>query len=88
MTDPVAAASQRLQELFGLSPEAAARAVSEVADSFHMEVDEFVTVRHQQLHAQGVNNSTAFQLIQQELPRLRFRAPPMSERQLRRRIYG
>jgi hypothetical protein len=87
MTDPVLAASQRLQELFGLSPEAAVRAVSEVADAFDVDVDEFIAGRHQQLHAKGINNSAAFQIIQQELSRLRFRAPPMTERQLRRRIY-
>jgi hypothetical protein len=88
VTDPMELAIQRLQAVCGLGREAAARAVSEVADAFAYEVDDFVSARHAELRARGLDNTGIFRLIKLELRQLRFKAPPLSDRQLRRRIYG
>jgi hypothetical protein len=77
-----------LQCLFGLDPEAAQRAVGEVLDCFDQDVDSYVAQRHAQLAEQGLPGREIYTRIQVELDGLRFRAPVMSERQIRRRVYG
>ncbi|HMI94728.1 MAG TPA: hypothetical protein VK509_25315 [Polyangiales bacterium] len=81
-------AQRRLQALLGLSAEQAARAVAETLDCFQLEVDQHIVTRHAQLQAQGVANPEIFERIATELAALRFRAPALSARQIRRRIYG
>jgi hypothetical protein len=81
-------AQRRLQALLGLSAEQAARAVVETLDCFQLEVDEHIVARHAQLQRQGVANPEIFQRIAAELTTLRFRAPELTARQIRRRIYG
>jgi hypothetical protein len=78
----------RLQSVLGLSRAQASRAVDEVLDSLGLEVDEFIARRHAELQAQGENNSDIFERIAEELRALRFKAPELSARQIRRRIYG
>lgn len=79
---------QRLQSVLGLSRAQATRAVDEVLDSLGLEVDEFIARRHGELQAQGENNAEIFERIAEELRALRFKAPELSARQIRRRIYG
>lgn len=79
---------QRLQSVLGLSGTQASRVVDEVLDSLGLEVDEFIARRHGELQAQGENNTEIFERIAQELRALRFKAPELSARQIRRRIYG
>ncbi|MET0344256.1 MAG: hypothetical protein ABW252_24790 [Polyangiales bacterium] len=86
--DPLEEAARRLSELLGLSPERAARAVAEVIDALHLDVDAYIHARHAALQAEGLTNPEIFECIAAELPRLRFPAPTLSARQIRRRIYG
>jgi hypothetical protein len=86
--NPVVEVRQRLQSLLGLSVTQAARAVDEVLDSLGLEVDEYIAERHAELQAQGSSNSEIFERIADELGTLRFKAPRLSARQIRRRIYG
>ena len=79
---------RRLQSVLGLSGTQASRAVDEVLDSLGLEVDEFIARRHGELQAQGENNAEIFERIAEELRALRFKAPELSARQIRRRIYG
>jgi hypothetical protein len=88
MSVSVPDAEQRLQSLLGLSRAQAARAVEEILDSLGLEVDEFIARRHAELQGQGENNNKIFELIAGELRALRFKAPALSARQIRRRIYG
>lgn len=78
----------RLQSVLGLSRAQASRAVDEVLDSLGLEVDEFIARRHAELQAQGESNNDIFERIAEELRALRFKAPELSARQIRRRIYG
>jgi hypothetical protein len=88
VTDPIEDAIQRLQALCGLPRTLAARAVSEVADAFMLTPEEYVTHRHAELQARGLDNTGIFRVLRTELAELRFKAPSLSDRQLRRRIYG
>jgi len=53
-----------------------------------LDVDEFISARHAELQAQGEANPVIFERIAAELAVLRFRAPALNTRQIRRRIYG
>lgn len=88
MKSQVVEARQRLQALLGLSAAQAERAVAETLDSLQYEVDEYIAARHSELQAQGESNHRIFEIIADELPGLRFKAPELSARQLRRRVYG
>jgi hypothetical protein len=85
---PVREAEQRLQGLLGLSLQQAARAIAETLDAFQLDVDEYIATRHAELQRQGFGNHEIFERIASELPNLRFKAPELSARQIRRRIYG
>jgi hypothetical protein len=88
MTNPAMEAQLRLQRHLGLSASAAERAVREILDCFGLGVDEYIRARHDELRGQGSGNEGIYQTIAEELPRLLFRAPRLSARQIRRRIYG
>ena len=88
MSISVSEVQQRLQSVLGLSRAQASRAVDEVLDSLGLEVDEFIARRHAELQAQGESNTQIFERIAEELRALRFKAPELSARQIRRRIYG
>ena len=71
-----------------LSPAEATRVVNEVL-SFLAETPEgFVRRRHHALQAEGLPNSVIFARLASELGQWRFRAASLSERQIRRIIYG
>jgi len=78
----------RLQSVPALTRTQATRAVDEGLESLGLEVDEYIARRHGELQAQGENNSEIFERIAEELQALRFKAPNLSARQIRRRIYG
>jgi hypothetical protein len=84
----VSEVERRLVSVLGLSRAQAVRAVDEMLDSLGLEVDEFIARRHAELQAQGESNARIFERIAEELRALRFKAPELSARQIRRRIYG
>jgi len=88
MADPLELARERLERLLGLGPAQARRAVLETLDCLGQGVDEYIADRHRELQARGVRNPTIFETIARELGTLRFAAPRLSARQIRRRIYG
>jgi hypothetical protein len=85
---PLDLARERLERLLGLDPSLARRAVSETIDCLDREVDEFIADRHRELRALGAHNEAIYETIAREIPTLRFAAPKLSARQIRRRIYG
>jgi len=88
MADPLDLARERLERLLGLAPAQAERAVSETLDCLAQGVDEYIADRHRQLQGRGVRNPAIYDTIARELRSLRFAAPALSPRQIRRRIYG
>ena len=72
----------------GLTPSEAARVIDDVL-AFHGEsVEEFVRRRHAQLRTYGARNDEIFARIAEELAGRVVAAPQLSERQLRRMVYG
>ncbi|HEV2536845.1 MAG TPA: hypothetical protein VGU21_04955 [Streptosporangiaceae bacterium] len=73
----------------GLSQPTAIRVIADVANYFDETVEEFVRRRHAELRQrQRKNNEEIWPLIEAELRQRRFAAPGLSERQLRRIVYG
>jgi hypothetical protein len=88
VSDPLAMAQERLERLFGLAPAQARRAVTEVVDCLWRGVDDYIAERHRELRSRGALNAQIYETIATELETLRFAAPALSARQIRRRIYG
>ncbi|MDJ0785517.1 MAG: hypothetical protein QNK05_01845 [Myxococcota bacterium] len=66
----------------------AARVVAEVLEFFGEGLEDFVVRRHAELRARQLANAEIFARIAGELGLRRFKTPPLSERQIRRLIYG
>jgi hypothetical protein len=62
--------------------------VGETLDYFAESVEQFVARRHAELQADELKNDAIFARIQAELAGRRFAAPALSERQIRRLVYG
>ena len=72
----------------GLRRSEAHRVVEEVV-SFYSETPEtFVVRRHRELQAEGMRNRAIYTRVAAEMEGWRFRAPQLSERQIRRIVYG
>lgn len=72
----------------GLSPAEAARVVDDVL-AFHREsVEDYVRRRHAELKTYGAKNAEIFAELASELAGRLVAAPALSERQLRRIVYG
>ncbi|HET6667927.1 MAG TPA: hypothetical protein VFG98_11675 [Intrasporangium sp.] len=79
---------ERIVVSTGLSPAEAARVIEDVV-AFHAEpVEEFVRRRHAQLKTYGARNPEIFARIADELTGRVVAAPRLTERQLRRVVYG
>jgi len=72
----------------GLPEATARRLVADVTAYFRETVDEFVKRRHAELKNKNRKNDEIWPLIAAELGSRRFGAPELSERQLRRIVYG
>jgi hypothetical protein len=66
----------------------ATRVVNEVLEFLGETPEDYIRRRHLRLQNQGLSNPEIFARLTQELQRWRFRAPQLSERQIRRVIYG
>ena len=71
-----------------LSSAEATRVVDDVLGYLDETAEAFVRRRHLALQAEGVPNSTIFARLGAELAARRFRAPALTQRQIRRLIYG
>ncbi len=71
-----------------LSPEEGRRVIETVLTFLNESPEEFVRRRHHTLQASGLPNPAIYVQLSAELAARRFRAPPYSERQIRRMIYG
>ena len=72
----------------GLPPGIAARVVADVVAYFAETPADFVRRRHAELKRHGLTNDQIFRALTAELAHRRFAAPELSERQLRRLVYG
>lgn len=72
----------------GLTPAEAARVVEDVLAWYREPVEEYVRRRHAYHRLYGKRNPEIFALIADELASRLVAAPTLSQRQLRRIIYG
>jgi hypothetical protein len=72
----------------GLTPAEAARVVQDVVAWYREPVEDYVRRRHAHHHLYGRRNPEAFELIAAELAGRVVAAPPLTQRQLRRIVYG
>jgi hypothetical protein len=72
----------------GLPAPTAERVVEEVVAYFREPVEAFVRRRHRELQAAGRANPEIFAAIAREVAERPVAAPPLTERQIRRVIYG
>ena len=72
----------------GIPQPTAVRIIADVATYFNETIEEFVCRRHAELHRRQHKNDEIWPLIAAELGQRRFAAPALSERQLRRIVYG
>jgi hypothetical protein len=72
----------------GLAPAVAVRLVADVLDYFGETTEQFVRRRHRELNRRGQGNATIWPVVAAELRARRVVAEPLSERQLRRIVYG
>lgn len=79
---------EHLSRHFGLEREIAARVVAEVVSYFDESVADFIQRRHAELQREGVGNTEIFRCLQLELNERLFSVATLSERQIRRIIYG
>ena len=87
-TSPDSALVDRIASSTGLSRPEAARVVADVV-AFHAEpVEDYVRRRHADLKTYGARNPEIFARIAGELADRVVAAPALSERQLRRIVYG
>ena len=78
----------RVSASTGLSSGEAARVVADVVGWYREPVEDFVRRRHASLRTYGKRNNEIFCLIADELRDRLVAAPDLTERQLRRIIYG
>lgn len=81
LTDRIAAST-------GLSQSEAARVIDDVLAFYGETVEDFVRRRHAEMQTYGGRNAQIFAAIAAELRERRVAAPELTERQLRRLIYG
>jgi hypothetical protein len=72
----------------GLTPPEAARVVEDVVAWYREPVEDYVRRRHAHHQLRGRRNPEIFALIARELADRVVAAPALSERQLRRIVYG
>lgn len=72
----------------GLDEATASRVVADIIAYFGQSVEEYVIERHSDLKNRNRKNDDIWPLISGELKSRRFKAVELSERQLRRIVYG
>ena len=77
-----------LVHVSGLPRPEVRRLVQEIVSFFDETPEAFVARRHRELQANGLRNRVIYARVAAELPDWRFRAPPLSERRIRRIVYG
>ena len=71
-----------------LTPAEAARVIEDVIDFHAQSMEDYVRSRHAHLKTYGAKNPEIFARIAEELADRVVAAPELSERQLRRIVYG
>jgi hypothetical protein len=77
-----------LKRLTGLPDSQCQRLIEDVLSGFSETLEQYVQRRHLELKAEGLRNEAIYARLRAEVSVRRFVAPELSERQIRRMIYG
>lgn len=86
--DPLAAVVDHLVRSTTMTPDMSRRVVEEVVAFLDEPVEAIVRRRHRELQNRGLANAEIFRRIVAEVAARPVAAPPLTERQVRRTIYG
>jgi hypothetical protein len=86
--EPLGALLVHLRRTSPLEGEQHARVLADVLAFFDETLEAMVRRRHRELQREGLRNDAIFEQLAREVAAWRFRAPDVSERQLRRMVYG
>jgi hypothetical protein len=86
--DGVAELLDQLERTTQLPRSVLRRVIDEVLDHHRESIDQLVRRRHRELQAGGFTNPAIWSLLVSELATRLVQAPQLSERQLRRIVYG
>jgi len=79
---------EHLSQITALSEAQSQQVVAEVLAYFNEDIESYVRRRHHELQQQGFSNTKIFASIQATLSERLFPAEKISERKIRRMIYG
>lgn len=79
---------QHLSDISGLEPSEAQKMALEVLHFFSVTLEQFIVQRHAELQHAGYRNKEIFNLIESEVNTRLFTVAPVTQRQIRRAIYG
>jgi len=79
---------QHLRAVTGLEAEVLAKILNEVKSWYSEELAAWVLRRHEELQRQGLRNREIYGRIREEARNMLVRPATLSERQIRRMIYG
>jgi hypothetical protein len=79
---------QHLGQITGLAPALLGKILDEVHAWFALDLEAWVRCRHRELRQQGLRNAEIYPRLQAEAQGILVRPGPLSERQIRRIIYG
>lgn len=86
--DELAELAARIAASSAVPPAVARRIVEDVIAQYTETLAEYVARRRRELSGAGWKNPAIFAQLQAEIARRPFAAPPCTERQIRRMIYG
>lgn len=79
---------EHLSRIAALSEAQSRLVIEEVLAFFNEDIESFIRRRHREMQHQGLSNARIFAAIQGELFERLFPAEPLTERKIRRVIYG
>ena len=79
---------QHLQRVTGQDSGSLSKILEEVHAWYHCDLLTWIRDRHQELQRQGLNNREIYPRLQREAQEILVRPAPLTERQIRRTIYG
>lgn len=78
----------QLRRAYGIEPSVADQLWKDLLAYFEEDPQEFVRRRHIELQDQGFKNQEIYDQLEKELTSMLFPGPKLTQRQLRRMIYG
>lgn len=77
-----------LQQVTGQDAGSIVKILEEVHAWYHRDLPTWIRDRHQELQRQGLSNREIYPRLQAEIRTMLVRPAPLTERQIRRTIYG